>query len=147
MALYDLSNGLHREQFKTRCGHLLSKGCVVDLTEKKPMRTLRQNSYLHAALGYFGMQSGYTVEEVKSWHFKETCNPELFVRYKADGITGERRKVLRSSTELTTDEMTLAIERFRNWAADVAGIYIPSPDEHRLVMLMEIEADRGKIYL
>lgn len=36
-----------------------------------------------------------------------------------------------------------AIERFRNWAAGEAGIYIPSPDEHRLVLQMEAEAERA----
>lgn len=43
--------------------------------------------------------------------------------------------------------MTLAIERFRNWAAQEAEIYIPSPEEHRLVQMMEIEASRAKQYL
>ena len=70
--LYDLSNDLHAENFKKRCNMLYRKKCVVELTEKKPQRTLSQNAYLHAALGYFGMQSGYTIEEVKEWYFKDT---------------------------------------------------------------------------
>lgn len=93
------------------------------------------------------MQFGYKVEEVKAWYFKDTCNPELFVRYRTDSITGEQRRTLRSSAELTTEEMTLAIERFRNWASDVAGVYIPSPEEHKMVTLMELEVQRGKAYL
>lgn len=145
--LYDLSNDFQAESFKKRCNFLYRKGCIVELTEKKPQRTLRQNSYLHAALGYFGMQFGYKVEEVKAWYFKDTCNPELFVRYRTDSITGEQRRTLRSSAELTTEEMTLAIERFRNWASDVAGVYIPSPEEHKMVTLMELEVQRGKAYL
>lgn len=145
--LYDLQNELQAESFKARCNALFKKKGIVELTEKKPQRSLRQNAYLHAALGYFGLQFGYKLEEVKNWYFKDACNPELFVRYKDDGLTGTQRKVLRSSAELTTEEMTLAIERFRNWAADVAGVYIPSPDEHRLVEQMEIEAQRGRMYL
>lgn len=145
--LYDLQNELHAENFKKRVNALFLKKCIVELTEKKPQRTLKQNSYLHAALGFFGMQFGYTIEEVKMWYFKDTCNKELFVRHKTDTITGEQRKYLRSSAELTTEEMTVAIERFRNWSADVAGVYIPSPDEHRLVEQMEIEVMRGRMYL
>lgn len=145
--LYDLSNDLHAENFKRRCNALYQKKCVVELTEKKPQRTLSQNAYLHAALGYFGMQFGYTLEEVKTWYFKELCNKELFLRQKRDVITGQNRITLRSSADLTTEEMTIAIERFRNWAADKAGVYIPSPDEHRLVQQMEIEIDRAKTYL
>lgn len=145
--LFDLSNDLHAENFKKRCNMLYRKKCVVELTEKKQQRTSSQNAYLHAALGYFGLQVGYTIEEVKAWYFKETCNPEMFVRTKTDAITGEQRKTLRSSSDLTTEEMTVAIERFRNWAADKAGIYIPSPEEHRLVTQMEIEVQRAKTYL
>jgi hypothetical protein len=145
--LFDLSNDLHSENFKKRCNMLYNKKCVVELTEKKPQRTIRQNSYLHAALGYFGLQFGYKIEEVKEWYFKETCNAELFVRSVTDRITGKERKVLRSSSDLSTDEMTLAIDRFRNWASDVAGVYIPSPDEHRLVQQMEIETQYSKPYL
>lgn len=145
--LYDLSNDLQAENFKSRCNMLFKKKSIVDLTEKKPQRTLRQNSYLHAALGYFGLQFGYKIDEVKQWYFKEQCNPELFVRTINDVITGKERKILRSSSELNTEEMTIAIERFRNWASDEAGIYIPSPEEHRMVEQMEIEVQRGRLYL
>lgn len=145
--LYDLKNELQAENFKKRCNALYRKSAIVELTEKHPQRTLKQNAYLHAALGYFGLQFGNTIEEVKNWYFKETCNPELFVREKSDVINGTTRKVLRSSADLTTDEMTLAIERFRNWASDKAGIYIPSPDEHRLVLLMDGEVQKCKLYL
>lgn len=145
--LFDLSNDLHAENFKKRCNILYKKKCVVELTEKKPQRTIRQNSYLHAALGYFGLQFGYKIEEVKEWYFKEICNPDLFVKTIHDVVTGQERKVFKSSAELDTEQMTLAIERFRNWAADVAGVYIPSPEEHRLVEQMELETQRAKLYL
>lgn len=144
--LYDLSNPLHREGFKTRCNALFKKQCIVELTEKRP-RTLAQNSYLHVALGYFGIQVGHTVNEVKDWYYKETCNPDLFVRKVTDAVTGNARIKLRSSSDLTTEEMTLSINRFRDWAAQVAGVYIPSPEDHRLIQMMEIETNRNKRYL
>lgn len=145
--LYDLSIELQAENFKKRCNALFKKKAIVSLAERKPQRTLRQNAYLHAALGYFGLQFGYKLDEVKDYHFKRIVNPELFVRKVKDMITGEERCVLRSSSDLTTEEMTLAIERFRNWASDVAGVYIPSPEEHRMVEQMEIEIQRAKLYL
>ncbi len=145
--LYDLSNELQAENFKKRCNMLFRKKWIVELSEKKLQRTLRQNAYLHAALGYFGLQFGYSTNEVKDWYFKETCNPELFVRKVQDRFTGKERASLRSSSDLTTEEMTMAIERFRNWAADVAGVYIPSPEEHRMVEQMEMEVARAKLYL
>lgn len=145
--LYDLSNELQSENFKRRCNQLYKKRCIVELTEKKPRRSDSQNAYLHSILGYFGLQFGYRISQVKEWYFKELCNPDLFVRETTDKVTGEKRKVLRSSADLDTAEMTTAIERFRNWASDEAGIYIPSPEEHLMVEQMEIEVQKGKYYL
>ena len=104
--LFDLSNELQAENFKKRCNMLFKKKCIVDLTEKKPQRTIRQNSYLHAALGYFGLQFGYRIEEVKEWYFKGICNPDLFVKTIHDVVTGQERKVFKSSSELDTEQMT-----------------------------------------
>lgn len=146
MAIYNLSNPFHRETFNARTARLLDKNAVVELTERKPRRSLRQNAYLHVALAYFSSRSGYTISEVKEWFFKEECNAELFVREKVDNLTGKKRKYLRSSTELDTAEMTMAIERFRNWAAQTADIYIASPDDPVSVMQMEIEASNTKLY-
>ncbi len=144
---YDLSNPLQAESFKKRCNVLFKKKSVVSLVEKKPQRSLSQNAYLHAALGYFGLQFGYKIEEVKILYFKKVCNPELFVKKIKDIITGQEVEVLRSSADLSVDEMTLAIERFRNWSSDVAGVYIPSPEEHRMIMEMERQVEIAKLYL
>ena len=146
MALFDLSNPLHREQFKARCNRLYTKGCVVDLTEKKPLRSIAQNKYLHVILSYFGAETGNSLDYVKRYYFKSHCNPELFITEKEDPLLGNV-KTMRSSADLTTDEMTLAIERFRNWSAQEAGIYLASPEEHDLLQLMEIETSRARQYL
>lgn len=145
--IFDLSNELQSHNFKTRCNQFFKKGCIVELKEKKPPRTLSQNAYLHAILGYFGLQFGYKIDEVKMWYFKELCNADLFTEIVHDQILGYDRKRFKSTSVLTTSEMTLAIERFRNWSADVAGIYIPSPEEHRLILQLEIEVEQNKLYL
>ncbi len=143
---YDLSNPLHRAQFETRTAKLLKDGKMVELKECRPSRTTRQNSFLHAALGYFASQTGYTLDYVKQEYYKRLCNRDIFEREIDDRFLG-RIRVLRSSASLTTEEMTLSIQRFRNWASETAGVYIPSPDEAQLVQLMEIEAERYRQYL
>lgn len=146
---YDLTNPLQAQNFKERCRALYKKKCIVELTERKPQRTLAQNSYLHAALGFFALETGYSLEEVKKWFFKQEVNPDMFIRKKRDSITGKERAYLRSSKDLSTEEMTVAIEKFRNWAVTVPDppVYIPSPEEHRLVEQMQIEVRRGAKYL
>ena len=144
--IYDTSNPLDKANFMLRAKKLAEKGVIVDLTEKKPRRSLPQNKYLHVILAYFGTQTGNTLEWVKQQYYKKLVNPDLFIREKEDKYLG-RIKVLRSSADLDTAEMSLSIERFRNWAAQEAGIYIPSADEAILIQQMEIEIERSKEFL
>lgn len=143
---YDGTNMLHAAQARAKLEKLIRDGKVFDLTEKKPQRSISQNSYLHVLLSYFACQYGETMEYVKREYFKKLVNPDTFIRDREDKFLG-RIKYLRSSAELTTEEMTLSIDRFRDWASQIAGIYLPSPDEDRLISLMEMEIERNKQYL
>lgn len=143
--LYDLNNPLSRESFKVRANHLFRKGCVVELTEKT-QRTLKQNSYLHVILCYFAKEYGESMEFVKEKFYKEAWNADIFRREREDRLLG-RVSYLRSSRELSIEEMKLSIERFRDHASKDAGIYIPSADEHELLALMENEVRMYERYL
>lgn len=144
--IYNLSSPLDKANFLLRAKKLAESGKVIELTEKKPRRSLPQNKYLHVILAYFGTQTGNTLEWVKQQYYKKLVNPDLFIREKEDKYLG-RIKVLRSSAELDTAEMSLSIERFRNWAAQEAGVYIPAADEAILIQHMEIEIERSKEFL
>lgn len=143
---YDGSNELHAAQTRARLEKLIRERKVFDLTEKKPQRSLSQNAYLHVILAYFACQYGETAEYVKREYFKKLVNPATFIREREDRFLG-RIKYLRSSADLDRDEMTLCIDRFRNWSSAQAGIYLPSSDEGRMISLMEIEIERNKQYL
>ena len=144
--IYNLSSPLDKANFLLRAKKLADSGVIVDLTEKKPRRSLPQNKYLHVIIAYFGTQTGNTLEWVKQQYYKKLVNPDLFIREKEDKYLG-KIKVLRSSADLDTSEFSLSIERFRNWAAQEAGIYIPSADEAILIQQMEIEIERNKEFL
>lgn len=143
---YNGSNPLHAMQARQRLEKLIREGKIFDLTEKKPKRTLSQNSYLHLILAYFACQTGNTLEWVKREYYKKLVNPQTFIRERDDPYLG-RVKYLRSSADLETDEMTLTIDRFRNWSASEAGVYLPAPDDLRLMELAEIEIERNKEYI
>lgn len=144
--IYNTSNPLDKANFLLRAKKLAESGKVIELTEKKPRRSLPQNKYLHVILAYFGAQTGNTLEWVKHQYYKKLVNPDLFIREKEDKYLG-RIKVLRSSADLDTSEFSLSIERFRNWASQEVGIYIPSADEAILIHQMEIEIERSKEFL
>lgn len=144
--IYDTSNPLDKANLLLRAKKLAESGKVIELTEKKPRRSLPQNKYLHVLLAYFGTQTGNTLEWVKQQYYKKLVNPDLFIREKEDKYLG-RIKVLRSSADLDTSEFSLSVERFRNWASQEAGIYLPSADEYIIIQQMEIEIERNKEYL
>lgn len=144
--IYDLNTEIDRERLTKRITALFSARKVVEVKEYKPKRTNAQNRYLHAILGEFAMQTGNTLEDVKCEYFKKYCNYELFVRTKEYKHIGNI-EVLRSSSELDTAEMTTAIERFRNWSASEAGIYLPSPDEEAYIAAIEAEMQKHRDWL
>ena len=133
-------------QARMRLEKLIKDGKVFELTEKKPKRSLPQNAYLHVLLSYFAAETGNTLEWVKKEYYKKLVNPEVFIRTKEDRFRG-LVKYLRSSADLDSAEMTTTIERFRNWSASEAGIYLPAPDEERLLQLAQIEIERNKEFI
>lgn len=142
---YDLSDPLHRRQLVTRLESLCKRGRgVVELREARPRRTDSQNKYLHVCIAYLALQVGETADYAKREWYKRGANRTLFEYETTDRLTGMKVMRLRSSRELSTDELTLSIERFRNWAASVAGVYIPAPEEHDLIERMETEVERAK---
>ena len=144
--VYNLSNQLDIQNAKTRLELLIKRGCIVELTEKKQKRTLNQNAYLHLLLGYFASQTGNTLEWVKQQYYKKLCNPDLFIGEREDLFLG-RVKYVRSSADLRTDEMNLSIERFRNWSAAEAGIYLPEATSEAEIAALQVEVERYKTYL
>ena len=144
--VYNLSNQLDVQNAKTRLELLIKRGSIVELTEKKQKRTLNQNAYLHLLLGYFASQTGNTLDWLKQQYYKKLCNPDLFIGEREDLFLG-RVKYVRSSADLRTDEMNLSIERFRNWSAAEAGIYLPEATSEAEIAALQVEVERYKTYL
>lgn len=142
---YDGSNPFHAQQARAKLEKLIKEKKIFELTEKKPQRSLSQNRYLHICLTYFGCQIGETMEYVKQNYYKILCNKDTFIREREDKFLG-KIKYLRSSVDLDSAEMSLTIERFRNFSS-AQGIYIPSPEEERLIQMMEIDIERNKPYI
>lgn len=118
---YDLSNDNERREFWERCQYLANNQKKVDLTEKRQARTIRQNKYLHLIFGWYGVETGYTATEVKEDIFKRDICRFVFERVK------NSRVVYRSTADLDTREMSLAIDAFRNHASAELNIYLPAP--------------------
>lgn len=143
--LYDLKNPLDRERFKRRCNALFKKQGIVELSEKT-IRSNQSNKYLHTLLGYLAMETGNTLEYVKEVFYKRTANKDIFVRIKDDELLGQT-EYLRSSASLSQEEFSTSIDRLRDWSSQVAGIYLPSPNEEQFLASIEVEMSRYKQWL
>jgi len=147
--IFDTSRPTDRKEAVKRLNHLFSKNAKIEVLEKRKNRTYSQNNYLHLILGWFALEYGDTMEEIKQEIFKKIVNPDLFevefINYK----TGEVRMRWRSTSELNTVEMSTAIERFRNYSVNRFNLYLPEPKDiaHLETIENELEKYHNKIYL
>lgn len=143
---FDCSKEEDRKKLMIRIQFLLDKEKKVEITEKREKRTLNQNSYLHLLLSWFGAESGNTLDYVKEEYFKKLCNSEIFLYEKEDPYLG-KVKVIRSSSDIDTKQMTLAIDRFRNWSSAEAGIYLPDANEEQFLTHIQEELRKYQQWL
>lgn len=133
-------------QARLRLERLIAKGCQFEIKDVS-RRSHRQNAYLHLIIGWFCAEFGYKskddFERIKRRYYKIECNPAIFIiGQSVDRLSGEKIYDCRSSADLTTEEMSLSITRFRNWASQEHGVYLPSADEQGLVQEMERDLAR-----
>lgn len=142
--IYNPSNPLHKKQAIERINYFLTSGKRFELKAKNDRRSISQNSYLHLILTWFAIETGYTLEEVKQEIFKKHVNSSLFYEGQKEKIHGIITEHWRSTANLDTAEMTLAIDRFRNFSSIELGIYLPEPKELALIQELENEISKHK---
>lgn len=138
--IYNSNKEIDVQNAITRLKWLVSNKKIFEIKQKREKRSIAQNSYLHLILSWFGLQTGYTLQEVKQEIFKKHVNPELFYEGDKNGVVTIQKWL--STSDLNTQEMTLAIDKFRDFASKEAGIYLPEPKD--LAMLQDIEIEISK---
>ena len=143
--LYNSNKPIDAQRAIEKIKHFIKNKKVFELKEKRKRRSINQNSYLHLILSGFALETGYTTEEVKQDIFKKIVNPVMFY----EGEFGELVKIerWRSTASLNTQEMTLCIDRFRDYAAKEAGVYLPEPKDLSMLEDLEIQVNNQKQYL
>lgn len=115
---YNLTNKEDRKRFIRYANSLLKNKKTLVSLDDKSNRTLSQNCYIHVLCRVMAQETGTTEYYAKQVYFKELANPDLFIRVTKDPLTGQMVKTIRSSTELTIQEMSKAIDNFIAWAAE-----------------------------
>ena len=141
--IYNPKNPFHQKQAIEKINYYIKQGKRFELKAKHDRRSISQNSYLHLILTWFGIETGYTLEEVKQDIFKKVVNSSLFDDGEIEGkIKGLKIQRWRSIASLDTKELTLAIERFRDFSSKELGIYLPEPNDLGLIQEMENEISK-----
>ena len=140
----DLQNNLDLERFNARVAKCLKDKPVIDFTIKTA-RTPSQNRYMHLLIGVVALEVGVTLEYAKQEYFKRLVNRDIF-QYEQDDKYWGSVKILRSSADLTKVQISMAIDRFKQWGRE-QGMYMPEPNDEALLRDIEIELGRMKRYL
>ena len=71
-----------------------------------------------------GVSVGVAVGDVKQEMIKKLICPEIFKYDKVNERTGEVREAYKSFATITKEETTYVIDKFRDYSAKKAGIYL-----------------------
>lgn len=132
--IFNLDKEIDRQRFRQRCKWLWDNRKRVNVTEKRGSRTLQQNKYFHLIVGWYGLELGYTLEEMKQI-VKNEIIPGVF-EYEKNG-----KEFKCGTSELNTQEMTIVIDAVRNHAS-TNGVYLPAPNETEQLRSLEEHLSR-----
>lgn len=144
---YNLKTPIDQQKFKEKCNAHFKSGDFVELRKVNLGRSLSQNAYLHLIIGWFAVEYGDTIDYVKEDIFKKKVNKAIFDTEFHNRVTGEVRTGLRSTKALDSKEMTIAIDRFRDYASKECGIYLPQPGEKEFLKHVQIEMEKHLRYI
>lgn len=145
--LYDLWNEYEANRARKRLEWLIGRRAIAEIADKSRF-SASQNNYMHVCIGIVALETGVTLEHAKQKWFKRIVNREMFYAGTfSDPVTGEECGKWRSSSSLTKEEMSLAIERWRNWSSDELGIYIPTQEEHAAIKQAAVEVKKNEKWL
>ena len=133
---YKLANRQEQLDASAYLSKLMLQEAVIEIKRINPNRSLSQNAYLHLILGVFGAELGYSIEEAKTI-YKREVNQGIYV-YEKNG-----QKFLKSSADLTTEEMAKTIDKFFIYAGE-NGIELPLAEDKDALLRAENYIERNK---
>jgi hypothetical protein len=145
--IYNPTNEIDAQRSVEKLKYFIKKKKVFELKQKQVSKTYPQLKYVHLIMGWFALEYGETLEYIKLEYFKKLVNPTIFEYEYINRKTGEIRIEYKSLADVTKDELTLAINRFRDYSSKEAGIYLPEPNDLAIMQQIEIELTNNKQYL
>jgi len=130
--LLDLSKSFDVNKAESYFIKLKKDGAKIELKKIEKTRTHSQHGYLHVCLAYFSIETGYEIAEAKDI-FADML-PEMMVYEK------NCRNFRRSTSSLSTGEMTKLIDLIRATCLNEFGRYVPTSEDY-LISKFEIDKE------
>ena len=127
--------------------YFIQKGIPFELKRMQEKKSFSQNNYFHLILGWFAFEYGEPAAYVKQEMIKKIICPEIFKTEFINKITGEVRIDWRSFANISKDETTYVINKFRDYSSKQAGIYLPIPEEKDFLKEIEVQLKNNQQYL
>ncbi len=135
---YSTVNPQEAQRAKEYLELLIGRKKTVEIVAVSPKRSLNQNSYLHLLLGAYSAHFGFQLHETK--YLYKRLNQDIYA-YVKNGTT-----FLRSSADLSKEEMTRSIERFRQHSAE-QDYPLPTATDKGWLQEIENAIEQAKYYL
>lgn len=139
---FNTANSLEAGKAFAYLAELSGKQHIVEVKKISPKRTLPQNSYLHLLLSAFSLETGNQLHASKDLY--KWINKDIY--YSKKKIGGEVFVTIRSSADLSKEEMTQTIERFREWSAE-HGYPLPTAENEAELRSIENSMEKNGYYL
>jgi hypothetical protein len=139
---YNLKNKAEASKAFEYLTDLVGKESLVEVKKISQKRTLNQNSYFHLLLGIYGLETGSDIEYAKALY--KWVNKNLY--YKKFRLGDEVFLHIRSSADLTKEEMQKSIDKFMLYASE-NGIDLPPAEDKELLRFMENRLEQEGNYL
>lgn len=136
---FNLAIEAETERAQSYLDMLKEKKALAEIVKVSPKRSLNQNSYLHLLLSAFGAHFGWTLQEAKTY-YKREINPDIYV-YEKQYI-----KFLKSSADLSKEDMTRSIDRLRQHSAE-QGYPLPTADNEEALRSLENAIEQARYFL
>ncbi len=130
---YDLEKTYDCSKAMEYLKKLIEDGSKAELKKIYPKRSTSQNSYLHVLFTLWGLEFGYTIDEAKDLvkdelgYTYENVSNKLYNKLSPFSRVPLHRK---KTSAMDSKELTIFIDKFRDWSAQTCGLYLPSSEEY-----------------
>lgn len=139
---FNTANTIEAQKAFAHLLHLTEKQRIVEVKSVSTHRSLNQNSFLHLLLSAFSLETGNQLHASKDLY--KWINKDIY--YSKKKIGGEVFVTIRSSADLSKEEMTQTIERFREWSAE-QGYPLPTAENEAELRSIENSMEKNGYYL